>query len=271
MQIYRETISDAGAGVVIHPSATVAKGAELAQGVEIGPHAIIGSKVILSEGVHVGAGAIVEGRTRIGAETHIFPYATVGSIPQDLKYAGEDAELIIGSNNRIREYANISIGTEGGGGKTIIGDNNLFMVYTHIAHDVVVGNDCIFANSVQIAGHVVIGNGAVFGGLAGAHQFCRFGDLCMVGAASVVVQDVPPYCMVQGDRASINGLNVVGLRRAKVSATDLSAIKSMYRLVFSSQMTLEDARSAIASDVAESPYRQAFLDFLSKSERGVCR
>lgn len=271
MHFFEDLLTDAGSGVQIHPTAMVALGAQLADGVHIGPRAIVGPKVTLAENVIVGAGAIVEGRTSVGAGTKIFPYATVGSAPQDLKYGGEDAELIIGRDNRIREYANISIGTEGGGGKTVLGDRNLLMVYTHIAHDVIVGNDCIFANSVQIAGHCVIGNHTVFGGLSGVHQFCRFGDLVMVGAASLVVQDVPPYCLVQGDRAAIHGLNVVGLRRAKISGEDLSGIKSMYRFLYSSNLSLEAAQAAIENDVKPSNYRTCFLEFLASSERGVCR
>ena len=271
MHFFEDIVTEAGPDVKIHPTAMVARGAELAKGVSIGPRAIVGSKVELSEGVIVGAGAIVDGRTSVGSGTTIYPYATVGSTPQDLKYGGEDAQLIIGRDNRIREYANISIGTEGGGGKTVIGDRNLLMVYTHLAHDVIVGDDCIFANSVQIAGHCIIGNHTVFGGLSGVHQFCRFGDYVMVGAASLVVQDVPPYCLVQGDRAAIHGLNVVGLRRAKISGDELSAIKSMYRLLYSSNLSLEAAQSTIEQEVADTVHRKAFLKFLAESERGVCR
>jgi UDP-N-acetylglucosamine acyltransferase len=255
----------------IHPQALVAEGAEIGPGCVIGPRAVIGPQVKLGRNVQVGPGAIIEGRTSIGDETRIFAYATIGSIPQDLKYKGEDAEVVIGSRNAIREYVNISIGTEGGGSITRIGDDNLIMVYTHIAHDCIIGNHCIFANSVQIAGHVEIADGVVFGGMSGAHQFTRFGDLAMVGAAAVVVQDVPPFCMVQGDRAQINGLNVVGLRRKGLSSELFSQIKTMYRLVYSENLTVEDALSAIESKVSDSDYRRKFVDFLRKSTRGICR
>ena len=200
----------------IHPTAMVSKGAELDVGVVIGPNAIVGPDVKLGKDVQVGASAIVSGHTTVGEGTKIYPMATVGSDPQDLKFAGEPTKLNVGKFNNIREYVNISLGTTGGGGETTIGDHNLIMVYSHIAHDCHVGNHCIFANSVQLAGHVIVGDYAVFGGLSGAHQFCRFGDRAMIAAGAIVVQDVPPFCLVQGDRARINGLNVVGLRRSGI-------------------------------------------------------
>ena len=156
-------------GVSIHPTAIVAKGAEFGKDVVIGPHAMVGPKVLLEDGVKIGARALVEGRTFVGKNTAIYSSATVGVAPQDLKYAGEDTTLTIGENNTIREYVNISIGTEGGGGKTIIGDNNLIMVYSHIAHDCRIGSHCIFANGVHLAGHVVVEDYAVFGGMSGGH------------------------------------------------------------------------------------------------------
>jgi len=255
----------------VHPTALVAKGAVLGDGVVIGPHAMIGPLVELAAGVQVGAAAIIDGKTTIGKETKVYSHATVGATPQDLKYKGEQTKLIVGARNSIREYVNISTGTVTGHGETVIGDDNLIMAYTHIAHDCIVGDKCIFANGVQIAGHVTIGDSAVFGGMAGAHQFCKFGEYAMIGAASVVVQDVPPYCMVQGDRAEAVGLNVVGLRRSGMSKTDFSAIKSMFKIVFKSQRTVEDAMAMIEAEVAESSYRQKFLKFLRESERGLCR
>jgi len=257
--------------VTIHPTALIAKGAEIGRGVKIGPNVVIGPRVVLGDEVDIGAGAVIDGHTQIGPRSKIFSYATVGSIPQDLKYSGEEASLTIGSDNRIREYVNISIGTEGGGGKTVIGNDNLIMAFSHIAHDCLIGNHCIIANSVQIAGHVVIGDGAVFGGMSGAHQFCRFGELVMVGAAAVVVQDVPPFCMVQGDRASINGLNVVGIRRAKFTVDIVKDIKTMYRFIYSENLTIEDAVQKIEAEVKSSDIRDKFVKFLNESERGLCR
>jgi UDP-N-acetylglucosamine acyltransferase len=255
--------------VVIHPTAQVAKGAELGTGCVIGPGALVGPKVVLGDRVKIGAGAILEGRTKVGDETTIFPYASVGSVPQDLKYRGEDTELLIGKRNRIREYVNISLGTEGGGGKTVIGDDNLIMVYTHIGHDCIIQSHCIFANGAQIAGHVEVGNYAVFGGLSGAHQFSRYGDMVMVAAGSMCSQDVPPFCMVHGDHASINGLNVVGLRRSGLK--NISDIKAMYRIVYSENLGLDAAVEKILNEVPESAERLSFTAFLKASARGICR
>lgn len=257
--------------VFIHPDAIVYKGAELGSGVEVGPRAIVGPMVTLGDGVKVGAGAVVTGKTTVGKETIIYPLATVGSDPQDLKYAGEPTELIIGSHNKIREYVNISTGTVKGGGRTTIGDNNLIMVYSHIAHDCHVGNSCIFANGVHLAGHVTVQNHVVFGGMSGGHQFCRFGERAMIAAGAIVVQDVPPYCMVQGDRARISGLNVVGLKRAEFPKTRIGDIKSMFRILFNENLTVEDALQRIEAEVPASEQRDRFVSFLKGSERGICR
>lgn len=255
--------------VFIHPTATIAKGAEIGKGCRVGPNAMIGPKVILGNEVMIGSSAVISGRTSIGDGTHIFPFATVGSAPQDLKYKGEDTELFIGKNNRIREYVNISLGTVQGGNKTVIGDGNLVMVFTHIGHDCIIGNNCIFANGVQLAGHVVVGNHAVFGGMAGAHQFSRYGDLAMIAAGAMCSQDVPPFCMVHGNHARIAGLNVVGLRRSGLK--NISAIKAMYRLVYSENLTVQDAISRIEQEVDDCIERKSFTEFLRASERGICR
>jgi UDP-N-acetylglucosamine acyltransferase len=258
-------------GVTVHRNAVVAAGSEIGTGCIIGPGAVIGPKVKLAKGVQVGAGAVIEGTTSVGADTKIYAHATVGVTPQDLKYRGEDATLEIGERNLIREYVNISIGTEGGGSLTKIGHDNLFMVYTHVAHDCIIGSHCIFANSVQLAGHVTIEDGAVFGGMSGAHQFTRFGTMAMIAAGSVVVQDVLPYCTVQGDRAVIAGLNVVGLRRKGLSQAELTSIKEAFRLVFKENLTVEEAVTRIQSEVEATHYRNEFLRFLQQSKRGICR
>ncbi|SME99580.1 acyl-ACP--UDP-N-acetylglucosamine O-acyltransferase [Pseudobacteriovorax antillogorgiicola] len=255
----------------IHPSAIVAKEAQLDRGVVIGPNAIVGPRVSLGKNVQIGAGAIISGTTTVGEASRIFPFATVGSDPQDLKYEGEETIVKIGKNNNIREYVNISCGTVGGGGETTMGDNNLIMVYSHVAHDCHIGSNCVFANGVQLAGHVVIGNQVVFGGMSGAHQFCRFGDRAMIAAGAIVVQDVPPYCMVQGDRARISGLNVVGLRRSGMPRERISLVKNMFKILYNDNLTLEDAIEKIVQDVEDAEERSVFLDFLRSSERGVCR
>lgn len=257
--------------VTVHPNADVAPTAELGVGVEIGAGAVIGPKVKLGDRVRVATGAIIEGRTTIGAGSQIYPFATIGMPPQDLKYAGEDTHLIIGESNHIREYVNISLGTQGGGGCTEIGDNNLIMVYTHIAHDCKIGNYCIFANQVQLAGHITVQNNVVFGGMSGGHQFCNFGEYAMIAAGSIVVQDVTPYCMVQGDRAKVSGLNLVGLRRAGIREEKLSQIKNMFKILYKQNLTFDDATSKISRVIPDSPYKEAFLRFLEQSKRGVCR
>ena len=255
----------------VHPTALISQGAKLDATVVVGPNAIVGPHVALAKGVQIGAGAIISGHTTIGEGTRVFPYATVGSDPQDLKHEGEETKVVIGKNNNIREYVNISSGTVGGGGETTIGDNNLIMVYSHVGHDCHIGNNCIFANSVQLAGHVVIGDNVVFGGMAGAHQFCRFGDRAMIAAGAVVVQDVPPFCMVQGDRAKISGLNVVGLRRSGLGKELNSDIKSMFKFLYNGNLTLDDAIEKIVQSINESMPRDIFIEFLRSSERGVCR
>lgn len=264
-------MSEKSQNTEIHNSAIVAKSAVIGQGVKIGPYAVVGPQVVLEDHVEVGPHAVVDRRTRVGARSKISAFASIGALPQDLKYRGEDTELIIGTDNQFREYANVSIGTAGGGSKTVIGNNNLFMVYTHVAHDCVVGNNCIFANSVALAGHVHVDDHAVLGGLSAVHQFCRIGSLAMIAGGAMVVQDVPPFVMVHGDRAVPNGLNVVGLRRAGTKAEELAAVKSMYRLLFNENLTVDDAIARMQAEVPDSKWRQAFIDFLGKSERGVCR
>ncbi len=255
----------------IHATAIVHPGAELGSDVTIGPYCVVGPKVKLGNKVKLASHVLVEGRTSIGEGTQIHSFASIGITPQDLKYKGQDTELEIGTYNSIREYVNISIGTAEGGGKTKIGSHNLIMVYAHIAHDCIIGDRCILANSAAIAGHVELGDHAVVGGIVGIHQFCKIGKLAMLGAGSMVAQDVPPYCMVHGNRATMNGLNLVGLRRANVGAENLSAIKEMYRLIFKSQLTQEDALAKISESIADSDYKQDFVAFLEASHRGLCR
>ncbi len=255
----------------IHSTALVHDDANIHSTAVVGPYCIIGPKVVLNKDVVVKAHAMVEGKTQVGEGTVIYSFATVGSRPQDLKYKGEETELIIGERNQIREYANISIGTDGGGGITRIGSDNLFMVYSHVAHDCIIGNYCIFANAVALAGHVTVEDGAVIGGLAAVHQFTRIGQKSMTAGGAIVVQDIPPYCMVQGDRARPNGLNLIGMKRSGMSSEKISAVKEMYRLLYRENLTLEESCNAIRETVPDILERKIFLDFLMKSERGICR
>ncbi|MBF0441441.1 MAG: acyl-ACP--UDP-N-acetylglucosamine O-acyltransferase [Oligoflexales bacterium] len=257
--------------VIIHPTAQVSKKAEIGKRVKIGPWSIVGPKVEIEDDVKISSSVVISGRTRVGRGTRIFPFATIGQEPQDLTYGGEDTALVIGEENQIREYVNISIGTEKGGACTDIGNQNLIMAYTHIAHDCKIGSKCIFANGIQLAGHVVVQDNVVFGGMSGGHQFCRFGEYAMIGAGAIVVQDVAPYCMVQGDRATVQGLNKVGLKRSDISEEHKKQIKQMYRILFGQNLTLEAAVNEISVDIADSIYKTKFIDFINGTKRGLCR
>jgi UDP-N-acetylglucosamine acyltransferase len=259
------------APVQVHPTAIVSPQAKLGVGVEIGPYSVIGPEVVLQDHVRISSHVVIEGRTTVGERSVVHPFATLGAIPQDLKYKGEPGQLVIGAENSIRHYVNMSIGTEGGGGKTVTGRRNLFMVNVHVAHDCVVQDNCIFANGVSLAGHVYVDAHAVLGGHSAIHQFCRVGEGTMVGGGSMVVQDIPPWVMVQGDRAKPIGLNVVGLRRAGLSTDELKDLKTMYRLLYSEGLTVEDSIARIEQEAAPSVYRDKFVGFLKASKRGVCR
>jgi len=255
----------------IHPTAIVHPKAQLGQGVVVGPYATIGEGVTIGDESSVGHHAVIEGKTTIGKMNRIFHFASIGSKPQDLKYRDEPTELHIGDNNTFREYCNVSIGTVTGANKTVIGSNNLLMVFTHVAHDCILGDHIIIANGVALAGHVEIADSAVLGGLAAIHQFCKIGKLAMIAGGAMVVQDVPPYCMVHGDRAQINGLNVVGVRRSGMSQQHFSDLKNMYRFIYSENLTIEDALGRIESEIPDSQYRTEFVSFIKSSERGICR
>jgi len=194
----------------IHPTATVEDGAQIGENVKIGAYTYISKNVKIGDNTEIASHTLIEGNTTIGKGNKIFSHAVIGSIPQDLKYKGERVELIIGDNNKIREFTLINPGTEGGGSVTKIGNNNLLMGYVHIAHDVIIKDNCILANGATLAGHVELGNGVVIGGLTPIHQFVKIGDLAMVAGASALSQDVPPYCLVEGNRAYLRGLNLTG-------------------------------------------------------------
>ena len=260
-----------GDQVKIHPTAVVEKGAQLGKGVQIGPFCVVGPKVVLEDYVKLDSHVTVSNKTTIGTKSVVYQFSTIGVYPQDLKFKGEDTELIIGPENSFRQYSNVSIGSEAGGGKTTIGRRNLFMVYSHVAHDCKIADNCIFANGVSLAGHVEVQSNAVIGGHAAVHQFCKVGYRSMTGGGSMVVQDVPPFTMVQGDRAKPIGLNIVGLKRAGLSPDDIKDIKSMYRLLYSENLTVDDALARMENELKPSQYLKIFSDFLKAAERGVCR
>ena len=255
----------------VHPTAVVHPGARLHETVEVGPYAVIGEKVTIGEGTRVGPHVVIDGRTTIGARNRIFPFASVGGAPQDLKYAGEDTQLIIGDGNTLRESTTLNIGTAGGGGVTRVGNNNLFMAYSHVAHDCVVGNGCVVANSVALAGHVVLEDSVILGGLSAVHQFTRLGKHAFVAGGSMVVMDVPPYCTAQGDRAELAGLNVVGLQRHGFSEEQIGRIKEAYKVLFRSKLQLAEALARLKAEMGGQSEIDYLVDFVSQSKRGLTR
>jgi len=251
----------------IHPTAVVEEGAVLADNVTVGPFAYIGPRVRIGEGTTVASHAVIEGITTIGRHNRIFPHAAVGTIPQDLKYDGEESELIIGDHNTIREFTLLNPGTKGGGMVTKIGNHNLLMGYVHLGHDVILGDHCILANGATLAGHVELGNHVVIGGLTPVHQFVHIGDYAMVGGASAVAQDIPPYCLAEGNRAVLRGLNLTGLRR-KMERDDINALKSAYRELFEQGQPLQEvAQRLFESD--GSMHVKALCKFIKTSKRGI--
>ena len=215
------------ADAVIHPSAVIEPGAEIGPGVSIGPFCVIGSQVRLAAGVELKSHVVIAGDTSVGGGTVIFPFASIGQDPQDLKFKGEHTRLEIGARNRIREYVTMNPGTEGGGGVTRIGDDGLFMANCHVAHDCQIGNRVVLVNSVAVAGHCVLGDDVIVGGLSGIHQFVRIGRGAMIGALSMVTADVIPYGLVQGPRAHLDGLNLVGLKRRGANRAEIAELREV--------------------------------------------
>ncbi len=259
------------ASAVIHSTAIVSDGAEIAEGCSVGPYSIIGPHVKLGKGCEVGPHVVIEGRTTCEGRNRFFQFASIGAIPQDLKYRGEPSELIIGERNIIREYVTLQPGTEGGGMKTVIGSGNLFMAGAHVGHDNVVGDGNIIANGSAVAGHVVIGNRVTIGGLCGIHQFVRLGDGSMIAAGAMVSKDVPPFCMVQGDRAMLVGLNTVGLKRAGVVSKELSLLREIYRELFWTRGPLSERVSAARAAGDGGALAAQLIDFCADpTSRGLC-
>lgn len=255
----------------VHPTAIISPGAQLHPSVEVGPYAVIGPRVRLGAGTVVGSHAVLEGDTVLGEKNHVFHHASVGAPPQDLKYAGEETQLVIGDGNQIREFATLHKGTAGGGGVTRIGDRNLFMAYSHVAHDCKVGSGCVLANSAALAGHVELMDHVILGGLSAVHQFTRIGSHAFVAGGAMVVLDVPPYCMVQGDRAEQVGLNTVGLERHGYTADQVARVKDAYRILFRSKLPLAEAVQALTREHGGQSEIDALLAFIAQSKRGLTR
>jgi UDP-N-acetylglucosamine acyltransferase len=258
--------------MAIHPTAVVAPGARLDPSCEVGPYAVIGPEVKLGPGTVVGAHAVLDGDLTLGAGNRIFPHAVLGQIPQDLKFHGEKTRAVIGDRNQFREFTTVHLGTEGGGGVTRIGSGCLFMANSHVAHDCVVGDGCILANSTALAGHVTLEDHVILGGLSGVHQFCRIGRFAFAAAGCVIVQDVAPYCTVQGDRAALAGLNTTGLARHGHSEEQVARVKEAFRVVFRQKLRLDEACAQLRERFAGHPEVEHLVRFLEGvGERGLVR
>ena len=256
----------------IHPTAIVAPGARLARDVVIGPYCIVGGQVTLGAGVVLCSHVVVDGQTTIGDGSRVFPFASIGLEPQDLKYRGERSSLVIGRCNTIREHVTMNPGTEGGGMVTRVGDHNLFMVGVHIAHDCQIGDHVIMANNATLAGHVVVEDYALLGGLSAVHQFVRIGQHAMIGGMSGVERDVIPYGQVMGNRARLTGVNIIGMQRRGFSRDDIQALRSAYQFLFSPDGTFNDRVNEMAERFAGvGPVDDIIAFIRADSTRAICQ
>ena len=246
--------------MAVHPTALVDQGARLGQGVEIGPFCVVGPEVVLGDGVVLKSHVVVQGDTKVGSGTVVFPFAVLGEVPQDLKYAGERTRLRIGPRNRIREHVTMNLGTAGGGGETRVGEGNLFMAGCHVAHDARIGDRVVVANSAAIAGHCVVGDDVIIGGLAGIHQWVRIGQGAIIGALAMVTHDVIPYGLVQGPRGELDGLNLVGLKRRGTPREEITALRAAYASLRDGEGPFLDRARALATD--ESPLVREVAEFV---------
>jgi UDP-N-acetylglucosamine acyltransferase len=256
---------------LIHPTALVDPSAQLDDDVEVGAYAIIGADVVIGRGTRIGPHTLVQGPTEIGRDNRVFQFASVGEDPQDKKYGGERTGLKIGDRNVVRESATIHRGTLQGGGETCIGNDNLFMAYSHVAHDCVIGDQVIMANAASLGGHVVIEDWAILGGFTIVHQFCRIGAHSFSAMGSVVSKDVPPYVTIDGHPAVPRGINSEGLKRRQFTSGQISAIRRAYRLLYLSNLKLGEATRALETLAEEEPVVGLITDFLSASARSIVR
>lgn len=257
---------------MIHPTAIIDSKAEISEGVEIGPYSVIEKNVLIGEGTKIGPHVVIREGTYIGKQCQISQFASIGEAPQFLGYKGEKTFLQIGDHNIIREFVTLHRGTIKGGGKTVIGNENFLMAYSHVAHDCQIGNQVVMANGATLAGHILIEDFAIIGGLSAIHQFCRVGTYAIVGGLTGVLLDIPPYTKAQGDLAKLFGLNTIGLKRANFSEETLKALKKAYRIIFRSSLTLEKAMKRVVEDeISQTPEVQHFLQFIQCSKRGITR
>jgi UDP-N-acetylglucosamine acyltransferase len=254
-----------------HPTAVISLEADLGNGTVVGPYAVVGEGVNLGPDCEVMAHAVLEGPLTTGRGCRFFPFASVGSIPQDLKYRGERTELVIGEENTFREFVTINRGTAGGGGTTRVGSHNLFMAYTHVAHDCTVGDRTVFGNAATLAGHVVVEDDAIINAFSGIHQYCRVGKHAFIGGYSVITQDALPYIKSVGNRASTYGVNTIGLRRKGLSEEAVNALKRAYRILFQSSLNTSQAMEKIETEIRGCEEVAYLLSFIRSSERGVVK
>ncbi len=256
---------------MIHASAIVDAGARLGRDVSIGAYSVIGAHVEIGDNTWIGPHVVIEGHTRIGRDNRIFQFCSLGAAPQDKKYTGEPTRLEIGDGNTIREFCTLNCGTAQDAGATRLGDDNWIMAYVHLAHDCQIGSHAIFANNAQLAGHVHVGDYAILGGFTGVHQFVRIGAHSFTAIATVLVHDLPPYVMAAGNTAKAYGINTEGLRRRGFSAEALARIKSAYKTLYKSGLTLEQARAQLAEQAKTCAEIGLLADFLQTSTRGIVR
>ncbi|HEU4518082.1 MAG TPA: acyl-ACP--UDP-N-acetylglucosamine O-acyltransferase [Microvirga sp.] len=258
-------------GTLVHPSAVIEDGAKLGEGVRIGPFCLVGAEVVLGEGCELKSHVVVTGRTTVGPRTKIYPFASVGHAPQDLKFAGEPSTLEVGAECTIREGVTMNPGTAGGAMKTVVGDRCLFLANSHVAHDCKVGNNVICSNNVMLAGHCTIQDFAILGGGAGVHQFVRIGQHAFIGGLSGIENDVIPYGMAIGNRAHLAGLNIIGLRRRGFTREQIHDIRRAYRLLFADEGTLSERVEDVAAEFATHPFVHEILDFIREgNQRAIC-
>jgi UDP-N-acetylglucosamine acyltransferase len=256
---------------MIHPTAIIDSRAEIDSNVTIGPYAIISPDVRIGSGTTIGPYTTIDQYVTIGEDCQIFQYASIGGAPQDLKFHGEKSYLKIGRGTIIREFVTINRGTENGGGITEVGEENYLMAYTHIAHDCRTGRRVILANNSTLAGHIILGDNVTVGGLVAIHQFVQIGDFAYIGGKSAVVKDIPPYVIAAGDRATLHGLNNVGLKRHKFSKSTLHELKKTYRIFFRIGLTVKQASERVRAEVEQIPEVKKFTQFILNSNRGVTR
>ncbi len=256
---------------MIHPTAIIHEGATLAPDVSVGPYSIIGEHVEIGSGTSIGPHVVINGHTRIGKDNRIFQFSSLGEMPQDKKYQGEETRLEIGDRNVIREFCTFNRGTSQDVGVTRVGDDNWIMAYVHLAHDCQIGNHTIFANNAQLAGHVQVGDYAILGGFTVVHQFCHIGGHSITGMGTILFKDIPPYITAAGHEAQPHGINSEGLKRRGFSSEAILAIKRAYKTLYKSGLTLEQAKLALVEQTHACPEIQILTDFLAHSTRGIIR